>query len=307
MNWSFRAIGFCGILLVLASAGTVRAVQTFEALTLEIKVEKTLLIPYEPLGFVLTLKNETDEGIVGHTIIQPNAGFLRIYVARNDGPFVEYHSGDFPLGNPELAPRTIPAGSERSLRGRFWYGRTGENHLGALFPLPGVYRLKCTLSGPHGEGLIESNVVQVEVSEPAENDAEAFRYITGWEAKNKDFFFGTSGTPRGREKRQSEWKEFVDQFPGSTYAAYAHYASGMLYVAAKRVEEAARAFQKASEQKGFPLRDEALYWLVNVELRQARAAVARAREALAILKADHPDSPSTEGAEDLLNRSFGIE
>ncbi|MDO8586132.1 MAG: hypothetical protein Q7T82_03750 [Armatimonadota bacterium] len=78
------------------------------------------------------------------------------------------------------------------------------------------------------------------------------------------------------------------RFANSTYASYAWYTLGRAHHSDRNHGKAGLAYEKALKWKGFPLRDELLYNLSTVHLKQAN--VAKAKEYLAILKTEYPAS-----------------
>jgi hypothetical protein len=88
-----------GVLLFVAIVVCTRVMcqetGSFEELTLEIATSARGILPMEPMPITITLCNNTERSIKGHTMIHPGIGLLHIYAAKGNQSFQEFHSSDW--------------------------------------------------------------------------------------------------------------------------------------------------------------------------------------------------------------------
>lgn len=279
-------------LLVMAVEVAIGA-DAFEKLTLEVRRENGPILPMEAISVMVTVSNKTDELVLGHDILDPHL-FLTFYVAREGEAFERVSlSFMYPWTEMDAHLKELPPGYQYSRQLYLWYGRICDKGLPkALFPNPGDYLLKVVLTSIDGKSKIESNVIALEVAKPTARDLAAWQCLKNKELESGSFPLRTAA---GGQKKTKELKEFAQQFDNSRYAVYAHYSLSMIHYVAKDLDQAIFWLKKAARDKKFILREEVLFYLGRLHLKQGK--VPRARSYLSTLKREYPETSLTKTAE----------
>ncbi len=298
--WIGLTLGFLGVLTFFQDKAYAQEAVGFEQLTLKIETTDKPIIPMQPVPFNITLLNNSGHAVLGHTAIDPGAGFLEIYLSEDGKQFNHYETADWEHDNVSPTTKELPAGYRRTVRKYIWRCfRPGDKRkLKATFPMPGRYYLKATLKTVRGKQKITSNVVTVTVVEPTGLDKSAWDYLRSLDYP--DFILRTDYDLRDRDAAVIKLQEFAARFAGSKYATLANYSLGRNLRAAGQLDEASRALVNAATDKTFLLRDEVLYILVSTCVKQEN--LEKASRYLATLKRDHPASNMIRIAEDRINR-----
>jgi len=261
----------------------------FEQLTLEITTNVQEVLPIEPMPITITLSNNTEKPITGHNQIDPGTGFLKIYVAKADKPFEQFHSSDRPSLTGIRGDDVLKPGYRTSFSGYFFYAHPAnvdkEKHGQYLFEEPGIYRIKATFEDMEGESKIESNVMTVEAKQPTGQDAAAYEFLKNLrEEQDEDVYygnfllttFGRNITPR-KQKVLDKKEEFLSRFPKSRYSRYLCYSLGLIY----RIQEKEKNFrrgiklmEKAAGYEDFFLAKDVLLKLIETLEEQGQSSKA---------------------------------
>lgn len=260
----------------------------FEELTLTISSSPTPTLPMQALPLTVTLSNKKDYPVLGHDYLWGPA--LVLYVARDKEEFRRTDAYDEPDSLVVLQSAQIPPGHSNSCRKVLWYQWGGEKEKWRImFPAPGVYRVKATLSDADFKGVISSNVLIVKVDTPAGADSAAWRFLRkNLEDNPGSLFWHVPGNPDKRAEGVAILEEFTHRFSDSSYAPYAWYALGAGSFAEPYYDDAIRAFEQCIKWKDFILRKEALRSLTSICLRHGD--IRKARHYLDMLTKEYPDS-----------------
>jgi tetratricopeptide (TPR) repeat protein len=198
-------------------------------------------------------------------------------------------------GTPSSGVYQIARTYRRTCGTYLWWGDTREGKGEALFPLPGSYLLRARLTSEDKDKTSEigSNVLTIRVEEPTGQDLSAWEYLKTdvLEAPaDRPFFFWASGD-KERALRAARLEWFARHFPESQYAVYAWYAIGIAEYGEKNPDKAGPALEEVIKRKDFPLRDQALYYLMKICLKKGN--IEKAEGHLAELEREYPDSRFT--------------
>lgn len=232
---SMRVVTVLAILLALVAAAALRwGVSRWQSqpkapLELSLSVSKESFLVGEPVKIQMQVRNETKDELK----LQFHLGFgctndLSAAISSDEGKtFQPYTSMATLIGQREFClvpPFTLKSGEER--KGEEFISfhvvsvdfMTNKVEGDFAFPKAGKYQVKMTLTPRPLTGILESNVVEVEVVEPEGKDNEALQFIVGHQLK--PFL-----TPEARlfpvtDETVQKLQEFLEQFKGSTYAPY---------------------------------------------------------------------------------------
>ncbi|MFQ5811296.1 MAG: tol-pal system YbgF family protein, partial [Armatimonadota bacterium] len=264
-----------------------------EKLTLEVKALDGPILPMEAIRLILTLSNKTKELVHAHGTIDPAWGLLKLYVARDGRRLRHVDVGAVPPMGSRRRPVQFPPGYAKWEQHYLWESKTPEGPT-PVFPDPGRYRVKAVLTSLDGKARTESDPITVQVVEATGPDLEAWEFLRQQTPDDRRrYLWGYGGGSRAT--RLARFRELIDRFPDSRYAAYARYNLGMHHSAAEEFGEAEAALEAAADDARFPFRDRTLYslfWMAN-----SGGDAEKAESYLSILRADYPDSRWTRLAE----------
>lgn len=271
------------VAFVLCTRAMCQEMRNFEELTLEIATSAREVLPIEPMPITITLSNDTERPIRGHKQIDPGTGFLKIYVARANKPFEQFHSSDRPTLTGIRGSDLLKPGFRISFSGYLFYAHPAnldkEKWGQYFFESPGIYRIKAMFEDMD-ETRIESNVLTVEVKQPTGEDAAAYEFVKNLHnSQEKDVYcgdflltrFGRAITPKA-QKVLDKKGEFISRFPNSRYARYVYYSLGNNYRlgVGKGVKRGVRLLERAASYEDFFLAKEALLKLIKTLTEQGQ-------------------------------------
>ena len=255
---------FFGLIFVLAatftgSAQSPASLRTqFEKFTLTIATPKSKYVELEPIPIIVTLKNETDEPLVGHTVFMFGSGYVRLYIIRDDGrhevkPLTLLRALIYPN------PREFVPGQEASDTELL------DVALNKLFPKPGTYQLQAKMM--YRTGSVWSRPIDVQVVEAEGDDAEALGFIRA--SKKPEYFF--TGTDLVRNSENADrLKTFVAVYGDTVYGDYATHKLAQLYHAKREYESARPLLEMLSKKKTYAFAEDAAQYLDQMIRTQNR-------------------------------------
>ena len=230
----------------------------FEKFTLTIATPKSKYVELEPIPIILTLKNETDEPLVGHTVFIFGGGYVRLYLIHDDGrhevkPLTLLRALIYPN------PREFVPGQEASDTELL------DVALNKLFPKPGTYQLQAKMM--YRTGSVWSKPIDVEVVEAEGDDAEALRFIRA--SKKPEYFFtGTDFV--GNSENAERLKTFVAVYGDTVYGDYATHMLAQLYHAKREYESARPLLEMLSKKRTYAFAEDASRYLDQLIRNQNR-------------------------------------
>jgi hypothetical protein len=226
----------------------------FQDFTLTLATPKAQYIELQPIPLVITLKNETNEPLVGHNALEFGTGFLQLYVDRGDGP---QEIAVSPFTKTVIAPpREFKPGEEVQKLERLSF------KLNKAFPQPGTYRMHVRLISNDGKESVSSKPIEVEIVAPDGLDAHALQFIRD----NSDPAYFYSGIRAVKKAEQLQVLEnFVAVYGESTYADEALFALGEVQFARRDYQKARKFFEKLSKKSDYAFAGEATDYLKQIE------------------------------------------
>ena len=301
--YNYRCISiFIVVAFIFCQMGVCQQTGSFQELTLKITTTVKEVLPMEPMPITITLSNDTDTPITGHIQIDPGCGILKIYVAKADKPFEQFHSSDRPAITGIRGEDVLKPGFHTSFSGYLFYAHPSKLDKGQrgqyLFESPGVYHIKATFEDLDGEKKIESDVLTIKTTQPTGEDAATYEFLKNLkENQDKDVYYGNflltwvdrSITAKA-QKILDKKEEFISRFPNSRYARYVYYSLGDNYRlgAGKEVKRGIDLLEKAASYEDFFLAEDSLLKLIETFSEQGETS--KAWKYKKILARRFPDS-----------------
>ena len=195
----------------------------------------------------LTLENRTADSVVAHTalsfadravevLIQPQG--LSAYRVERLSPVAI---------RTRNTPETLPPG----------YRQVSTEplivELPKILPIHGKYAIQAVLRNLNDDE-IRSNVVTIEVTQPAGQDQLAYRFlIDSFDANSFFIGAGVAANP----KLYDEYQAFVRIYEGTVYADYANLSLGRLNEAKRQFDTARRFFANVTKRSEYAVRQAA--------------------------------------------------
>ena len=197
-------------------------------LSFTIMAEKAKLLVGEPLKLTMQVRNETKDALqLWFSLSFGCAHDLSVGISSDGGKTFQPYTSMAMLNAQEKlcvpAPFTLKPGEERK----------GEEfisfHVASFdpatkvegdfaFPKAGKYQIKMTLTPRPLPGVLESNIIEVEVVEPEGKDKEALAFIV--DNQLKPFLTPEAELFPVTDETVQKLQEFLEKFPESTYAPY---------------------------------------------------------------------------------------
>ena len=218
--------------------------------TLTVTTPQKTYLEFQPIPIVISLKNETNRPLMGHSLFNFSAAYLRLYVHRDDGL-------------EELTRSTMIADTVGDHR-EFRPGEEAKKteclmvRLGKAFPKPGKYQLTAELRSLDGTPPVFSKPFEVEIVAPEGLDAEALKFIRA--NSDPDYFF-TGLHRRSQIIELSIVENFLALYGESAYGNDATLLLGHIQYAKRQYREARATFQKLANKPGYPFASEAAKYL----------------------------------------------
>lgn len=215
----------------------------FSYLTLTTATPKEEYLLLEPIPITLTVSNETQRPILGHTALEFTNKFVELLVTKESGETRKAHDQSvFSILSPREPTRLIAPGERHQV------DQTLLLHLGEDFPRAGTYKIQAVLKDVLGNEQIQSNFITIRIVEPRGRDRAALQYIAA--SRNASNFFTGVGFSNSEESRRV-WEDFVASFGESQYGDHAAFKLGEFYFARRDYVKALRHFDKLSKKDRF--------------------------------------------------------
>lgn len=227
----------------------------FKDFTLTLGTPQVRYLELQPIPLVITLKNETDEPLMGHTVLDFSSGYLQIYVDRGLGPQkIEELSVIQTL--VRTTPREFKPGEEVT---------TTESlnlKLNKIFSKHGIYKLQARLISSDGKESVSSKPIKVEIAEPEGMDAQALEFIRANDEPG--YFFAGPQLSEKPEKLQV-LENFVAMFGETAYGNDASFRLGQVHAAKHEYEKARALFERLSNKFDYAFAGKAAENLKRIE------------------------------------------
>jgi len=214
--------------------------QQFKNLSLEVRATNDTYLPGEPVNLHFKVSNSTEEEIPLSPGSNVETGYLQVFVALGDGEYRQYLGPRWGLKDsfyvtPLMLKQNEVFETEASI---LWNQQIPTSHLNenaarritkgqitSIYALSdaGIYRIKAVLINPETTERIESQPVQVTVTEPAGDDLKVWNLIRH-DARHAYFLqTGELNEPSASDKEQDfigKVEQLIAAYPRSRYAAH---------------------------------------------------------------------------------------
>lgn len=231
----------------------------FKDFTLTLATPKASYLELQPIPIVITLKNETNEPLLGHGGLEFGSGLLRLFIDNGGGP-QEAAVSPFTM-HVVAPPREFKPGEEVQKLDRLSF------KLNKAFPQPGTYRLHVQLLSNDGKESVSSKPIEVEIVAPDGLDAHALKFIR--EHSDPGYFYTGIRAVKKTEQLQV-LENFVAIYGESTYADEAIFALGEVQFAKRDYQKARKFFEKLSKKSDYVFAKEASQYLQQIEREEKK-------------------------------------
>lgn len=227
----------------------------FTNLKLEISTTKHKFVESEAIPFIMKLKNETREPIIGHTAFDLTSHLTYLRIRRPDGSeIVENHFSATPK-SIGLKTQTIAPGEKFENKDLLRY------KLNEMLPQTGKYEIQAMLIATNGIDKAYSNTISIEITPASGIDLAALNFIKTSPAYK--IFLGKGGT--GNVQAIRDYEIFAEDFASSVYADYAAFSLGLFYLTTRDYRKAEKYFRKLKDKENFHYRERAKKYLEEIE------------------------------------------
>lgn len=246
---------FIGLQKVVATQDP-QQLEAITNLTLEVNTTKTEFLRLEPLPLIISLSNQTEQPITGHTSLMFSENRIKVFIGSIGNELREVQELSSRTEFVKVSTKTFEPGE------KYQSNQLLTLNLDKLFPTTGTYQIQTSLKASKGSDEIKSNILTVEITEPSAIDAQAMEFLKN-SGKASDFFSGRGVV--GRSNAEGKLKEFVDKFSGTAYGDYAVLLLGEVYFAKQDYKNAFVQLDKLKEKKNFALAEKVSLYLKEIK------------------------------------------
>ena len=225
--------------------------------TLTVTTPQRSYLELEPIPIVITLKNETNRPLMGHSLFYFDASYFHLFVHREDGTHdlggLSTYIADYNATHREFRP-----GEEAKKT------QCLDVRLSKAFPKPGKYKLTAELRSLDGSPAVSSQPFEVEIVAPQGVEAEALKFIRT--NGDPDYFF--TGIQRHRRPaimEPSVVENFLALYGDTAYADDATYLLGEIQFAKREYLKARTIFQGLAKQPDYPFAGDVAQFLQLID------------------------------------------
>lgn len=204
---SFLVISF----VVFGQQNNQNNTRPFSELTFVVTPERDAFLPMEPIVLRLTLINNTNSPVLGHTDIDFNSGYVDLYVSDGQGNRIEI--GSLPTRRVSRMPnkdKLIPPNQKTEVTDVFYT-------LHRYFPETGTYTFEMELRGIKSEQKVKAAPFNINIVNPTGRDRAAYNFLKT--KKVPMFFFYGQGSAESELFKHFE--NIANQFGDTDYGDYA--------------------------------------------------------------------------------------
>lgn len=232
----------------------------FQQLTLTLATPKKKYVELQPIPIVVTLKNDTNTTLVGHSALAFDSSYLKISVDAGDG-LQEIRQLSLAKGKVVASAHELQPGEEVTITDRLNF------NLNKVFPQPGTYKLQARLMSSDWKESVSSKPLEIEIVQPVGLDAQALEFIRNYGAPA--FFFTGAQVMKDHEKFRV-LENFVALYGQSAYADEASFLLGEVQFAKREYERARPHFEKLSKKSDYAFAKEASEYLKRIEREEKK-------------------------------------
>jgi hypothetical protein len=191
----------------------------FSELTFVVTPERDAFLPMEPIVLRLTLINNTNSPVLGHTNIDFNSGYVDLYVSDRQGNRIEI--GSLPTERASRTPskdKLIPPNQKTEVTDVFYT-------LHRYFPETGTYTFEMELRGIKSEQKVKAAPFNINIVNPTGRDRAAYNFLKT--KKVPMFFF--AGDSTADVEMFKHYENIANQFGDTDYGDYAAWVVAKSY------------------------------------------------------------------------------
>ena len=232
----------------------------FMDFTLTLATPQVRYVELQPIPLVITLKNETNETLMGHTVLDFSSGYLQVYVDRGAGP-------------QKIEELSVVQALVRTTSREFKPGEevtTTESlnlKLDKIFSKHGTYKLQARLTSSDGKETISSKPIKVEIVQPEGMDAQALEFIR---ANDEPGYFFAGPLAMEKPEKLQVLENFVAIFGETAYGNDASFRLGQVHAAKHEYQKARKLFEKLSKKSDYAFAGEATEYLKQIEREEKK-------------------------------------
>lgn len=252
------------VLLLTISATTTTAQQRpdwsgFKDLTFEVTTPKKSYLQLQPVPLTLTLSNQTDRVLKGHSALQFYANLVNVWIKGDGAEWREIDQLTLMRAQIFVHPRDMNPGDT------FTKAEVLNLRLEKIFPQPGLYELKAVIMSADGSQTVASKPITIRIEAPEGADLEAYKFLHA--NTTPDYFYTGYGLVRNKLAEQT-LETFVAKFEETAYGNDARFLLGQLRFATRDYEAARLQFERLAKTPDFAFAAKAKEYLVRIQKQQ---------------------------------------
>ena len=255
---------FVSLLILLAiSAATTTAQQRdwsgFKDLTFEVTTPKKSYLQLQPVPLTLTLSNQTDRVLKGHSALRFYANLVKVWTRAEGAEWREIDQLTLLRALIHVNARAMNPGD------KFTVTEVLNLQIEKTFPQPGTYDLKAVIMSADGRQTVESRPIRIRIEAPEGVDLEAYNFL---HAHTNTEYFYTGFTLVRNKTAQETLETFVAKFEETAYGNDARFLLGQLRFATRDYEAARLQFERLAKTPDFALAASAKEYLAKIQIKQ---------------------------------------
>ncbi|HEX9931082.1 MAG TPA: hypothetical protein VGB02_21280 [Pyrinomonadaceae bacterium] len=204
---SFLVISF----VVFGQQNSQNNTRPFSELTFVVTPERDTFLPMEPIVLNLSLSNNTNSPILGHTNIDFNSAFVDLYVSNQQGDRIKIGSLRTVMKDrTPIEDNPIPPNYRVEVTDVFYT-------LHRYFPEAGTYKFEAVLRGTKSGQEVKAAPFTISIIEPTGRDRAAYNFL---KTKNVKPFF-LYGVESADTEMFKHYENIANQFGDTDYGDYA--------------------------------------------------------------------------------------
>lgn len=251
------------VFLLAISAITTTAQQRpdwsgFKDLTFEVTTPKKRYVQLQPVPLVLTLSNQTDRVLKGHSALAFYTNYVKVWTRAEGAEWRKIDQLSLMRALIYVNPRDMSPGD------KFTNTQVLNLQLEKIFPQPGKYELKALVMSSDAQ-TVESQPTTIRIEAPEGADLEAYNFLHA--NTNPEYFYTGFGLVRNKTAEQT-LETFVAKFDETAYGNDARFLLGQLRFATRDYEAARLLFERLAKTPDFAFAAKAKEYLVKIQIRQ---------------------------------------
>lgn len=231
----------------------------FKDLTFAVTTPKKRYVQLQPVPLFLTLSNQTDRVLKGHSALEFFANHIRVWTRAEGAEWREIDQLSLRKVLIFVKPRAMKPGD------KFTATQVLNLRIEKIFPQPGTYELKALLMSGDARQTVVSRPITVRIEAPEGADLEAYNFLHAH--TEPEYFYTGSGLVWNKTAEQT-LATFVAKFEETAYGNDARFLLGQLRFATRDYEAARLLFERLAKTPDFALAASAKEYLAKIQKKQ---------------------------------------